>query len=390
MKKKRIIIMSIISLILVLSIATVYAAYTYVRKIKVTNEVGVINVSSQCFYDYSKSTSLTEDNENYYKALKLRNDTVAVIDNITFNTTEEYVLTGDATFVAGKEYYIKTDGVYSKAQVMIDATVPANTYYEHIVYYNSIKAATAYDQSLNEVAVAINNNTNINLVSLGVTIACVIGNDRLDSITINTTNDYRAVLNTDGKGFVILDNELTVDSSKYTEISSSRVKVSATEKKYLKDVSQGDNKIYLSQLGLHFEFKADIAVYVRVRIKQQWNKIRIIGATERKTVGVNELANGQSPFLPSGSEWFAQELWNKDTKEVFSYIYLKNIFTPENPEDIQSYTLNVYEAYYKEIENQNLGAAQEFEDVVVSFDVDIVQANRAKALWGVDPSTFTN
>ena len=49
-----------------------------------------------------------------------------------------------------------------------------------------------------------------------------------------------------------------------------------------------------------------------------------------------------------------------------------------------SYTFQVNEAYFYQVAQST--AYTEFVNVQVSFTVDIVQANRAIALWKVDPS----
>ena len=80
--KKRLIIVAISTLLLLVSIISVFAAYTYNKKVSVDSEVGIIPVKSQCFYDYSKGTTLTSSDDNYGKDLKMRTDTVVVVDNV--------------------------------------------------------------------------------------------------------------------------------------------------------------------------------------------------------------------------------------------------------------------------------------------------------------------
>ena len=45
--------------------------------------------------------------------------------------TWTYALTADATFTAGKRYFMLVDGAYVEAEVTAGASVPANTYYNH-------------------------------------------------------------------------------------------------------------------------------------------------------------------------------------------------------------------------------------------------------------------
>ena len=53
-----------------------------------------------------------------------------------------------------------------------------------------------------------------------------------------------------------------------------------------------------------------------------------------------------------------------------------------------TYTFNVNEAYF--YNSSRTSAFIDYIDVDVSFTIDIVQANRAKALWKVDPSVDFN
>ena len=57
--------------------------------------------------------------------------TTFYIYDITPYITWSYALTTDATFVADKNYYTLSDGVYTLADVTTGETVPADTYYNH-------------------------------------------------------------------------------------------------------------------------------------------------------------------------------------------------------------------------------------------------------------------
>ena len=55
----------------------------------------------------------------------------------------------------------------------------------------------------------------------------------------------------------------------------------------------------------------------------------------------------------------------------------------------KTYTFTINEAYFYQLANVTT-AYSEYVDVELSFTVDIVQANRAKALWKLDPSVEFN
>ncbi len=388
MKKKiRILIVAMSSLLLTMLIATVFAAYTYVKDITLSNKVGVIDIDSKSYYNYAADNTLDEDDDNYKKQSKLRKDTVAVLDGIILSSTSTYVLTGDSIFINGKTYYVQDendDEKYNVADVEVGATVTSDTYYEEVKEYTGIsKVGTCYDSSLTTIETTISTNVitlTVSSTSLTITTTIDSTNGVITEAAITVTGkNYKAVIDADGLGMVIIDTDITSAASGYTEISaSSAITCSASGNKY------SNSNIYLSQLGLHFAFTSEVAVYVRIHIQDAWKRSRVYASSVKENYILKDQVSGQSPFTVSDDDWYYDNKTN--------CVYLKEMYVPTQNADgtypQQAYTFNVNEAYYYNAISTS--AYTEYVDVQVSFTVDVVQANRAKALWGVDPSTIVS
>ena len=224
-------------------------------------------------------------------------------------------------------------------------------------------------------------NLSFSLNDLAISITCQIDSEQgtvtEGEVTVSNKN-YKAVINADGLGLVLIDTDITNSASGYRAVdANSAINCSASENKYAND------SIYLSQLGLHFEFTTELAAYVRIHIQDGWKRTRVYASSERENYILKDQISGKSPFTIGGDNWFYDEKTN--------CIYLKQMFIPTQNADgtyqSQAYTFNVNEAYFYHAISTS--AYTEYIDVQVSFTVDIVQANRAKDLWQFDPSTIS-
>lgn len=377
--KKIITLISISILSCILVIGIVFGAYTFTKNILISNDVGQITINSKEFYKYNKEHSLTTSDANYKKAEKLRTDTVLTVDGIVLSYTSSYSLTQDTVFKDGKTYYTKKeDNNYYAENVTVGASVTAGTYYEETKTYTGINSiATVYNSAFETLTPAISGSTiTITVGTVTCTLVCTLNSDGyISSITSTFTNDadYRTVLDPDGLGFIILDNEKTSDSNYYsTQNANTAITCAASSDKH------NSSNIYLSQLGLHFEFEADIAVYIRIHIQDAWIRTRQYSSGPRINYILKDQVNGNSPFTVSDEDWYYDARTN--------YVYLKEMFVPDELNSGEgSYTFLVNEAYF--YNTLSTAAYTEYADVEVSFTVDIVQANRARILWGIDPST---
>ena len=183
---------------------------------------------------------------------------------------------------------------------------------------------------------------------------------------------------------VIIDEDITHSETGYTSLEAkSKLTCSASKDKYYES-SSSPKKYYLSQLGLQFTFKSEIAVYVRIHIQDAWTRTRAYSSNTKELYVMKDLIGGKSPFSVSGSEWVYDETTN--------YVYLKQMYVPTKDSNgnfvSTTYTFDVNEAYY--YDSTKTSAFTDYIDVDVSFTIDIVQANRAKAKWNVDPSVDFN
>ena len=383
-------------LVLITCIGVVFAAFMFNQVVNMNATIGGIEIESKQYLDYSKYSSVSSTDENYNRKIRLRKDTVAIIDDVILSFTTTYSLTSDTQFKDGKVYYIIVSGNYVIADpadnddYVIGGNVTSNKYYEETKTFTGISSvSTLFNENCTDLVPTINGSV-ITFTNDGVsiTVTCVIDSSLgiIKSATAAATNkDYRCVVDSDGKGLTILDNEITNSANGYTEVSaSSRIICSATQGRYDDpNDNADDNKHYLSQYGFKFTFKTEIPVYVRVHIQDAWSSVKVYSSSVKERYVTKDKVAGKTPFNVTDSAWY----YDEDT----NYIYLKEMYNPnldlDSNGDIQSktYTFNVNEAYFYQL-GAIATAYTEYIDVELSFTVDIVQANRAKALWKIDPS----
>ena len=398
MKKVKVNIMFLIGiLVLSVSIGLVFASFVFNQVVDVEGNIGGVTINSKNYLIYAKTNTYDEDDSNYSKAEKLRNDTVAVIEGIGFNYSSTYNKTTDTTFQKNKTYYLDDgNGNYVAQTVVIGDNTNISNYYEESRTYTGVKEIiNAYDSSFNEITPTINS-TNKKIFTFtvsGVEVTVTLGtitDGAIDSATATATNKhYKAVIGVDGTSMVIIDTDITkTENTGYTKIEinseNSKITCSATENKYLEGLPAGTNKYYLSQLGLQFTFTSEIAVYVRIHIQDAWTRTRKYSSNTKELYVMKDVVGGVSPFSVADEAWYYDNSTN--------YVYLKEMYVPEKDTDgsfkSSTYTFNVNEAYF--YNSSRTSAFIDYIDVDVSFTIDIVQANRAKALWKVDPSVDFN
>lgn len=379
-------------------------------------------VANNATFDQNKNYYSFSDNK--YTKLELTVDTFEPSTNTYYSTsgdfkkaklstgfendTAYYTMSGSGTQADPYKYTLVSSAYNSSTTYYIllkdDDTQVGNSavgLYEYSKSYNDIKTCKAYvvnNKDLNEKDVYINNNSisiknskgsnNVQSETTLITLNCTLDTEngivRSVSLANYGNNDYRATIDYNGLGISVLDNEITnsqtgyeiaVDSEDPTKVLDSII-CSASENKY-----NSEGKIYLSQLGLHFEFQTEIAAYIRIHIQDAWIRTRKFSATNiRQQYIMKDQIEGKSPFAVNDDEWYFDEKEN--------CIYLKNKYVPIQNIDgtypTMEYTFNINEGYYYDVLKSI--SYTDYIDVQVSFIVDIVQANRAYALWGFDPS----
>lgn len=404
----------------------------FVDGYKITDDEDV--QSGKKYYESKTLTSVSADaafdvNFSYYSLSDGKYEKLDLTAD-TFNPSSETYYCTDGDFkkaitssLSGPTFYTRTGeaepykysvatGSYSSSETYYillkdknaEVGTSASGLYEYTKTYDDIKTAKAYAVSGNDL---VEKNVSISSNSITIkeandstliTASCTLDTENgvVSSVTLSNygNNDYRATIDYKGLGIYILDNSITNSASGYEEAKDDENKVldsiicSASETKY-----DSDGKVYLSQLGLHFKFYTEIAVYIRIHIQDAWIRTRKFSATNiRRQYIMKDQIEGKSPFAVNDDEWFFDEKEN--------CIYLKNRYVPEAQKDNsgnpvldangkyiypeKEYTFNINEGYYYDVLKSI--SYTDYIDVQVSFTVDIVQANRAYALWGFDPS----
>lgn len=406
MKKKKLIIFGFI-LTSMLAVGVVFAAFIFQRVVDFSAETGDITIENKYFYNYAYNEDMRVDSvytvngieylieknydapsettfqstKTYYVKGTYVKETVVVGQGIPNNTYYEdkngnYELTGHSVFASGTNYYKKEsdDGYTSTSSITIGNEITSGVYFVLVINYKGItKIRSILDKEKTSKTYTIDE------TKKKITIESCIITCELDSktglVSATTNNEsYYVVINSDKTGFIVLDKSLENNRATITETTT--IRCSATANK------NDSQNIYLNQLGFGFEFTNTIPVYVRIHIQDAWILTKQYSSNKKETYSIKDQISGISPFAITNSNWYYNSTEN--------IAYLKQIVAESEMDKdgnlIPSlFDFNVNQAYFY-IPN-SIAAYTEYMDVQVSFTVDIVQANRAKAVWGIDPST---
>lgn len=370
--KKRIMIISIAAFVMVALCVSVFAAFMFNKKINgKDNTTGDIEIVSKSYYNYAYS-----NNDS------MRVDSICKIDGIEFVTTKKYETPTEEVFQSGKTYYVKNEEneYIAATDISVGNTIDKTKYYVEVISYEEIsKINSVIDKDGNTLKSEIDstkkivveaNDTGANICKITCTIDPTNG---LTAATIDVDN-YYAVISADKTGIVVLDRS---QKNNRTEINQSNNTVicSATANK-------NDTKnIYLNQLGFGFSFTNDIPVYVRIHFQDAWILTKQYSSNKKETYSMKDKISGASPFAINDTDWYYNAAENT--------AYLRTIVNSSKNDSSGNLIANYYEfdvnpAYF--YTPSKIVAYKEYMDVQVSFTVDIVQANRAYEIWGVDPS----
>lgn len=174
------------------------------------------------------------------------------------------------------------------------------------------------------------------------------------------------------------------------DIDSSSIVCYATEKEGYSE--EKDEYFYLNQLGLKFSIAASIDVFVRIHFEDAWILEKTIGGNPLDPQYIRKAAlNASYPFqAPAGNtDWYYDVESNS--------VYYKHVIDSEEETAstdaagnyIHSLAYDVNNSYFYEFgQNEIIANGHQAVLVEVSFTVDVVQANRAYKIWGVDPLTI--
>lgn len=411
--KKRIMIISISAFVMVALCVSVFAAFMFNKKINgKDNTTGDIEINDKWFVDYSDKDDYNLRTDTYYSL-----SSISLIESDSYNLTEDkkfqqtktyyvegtfekativsgstivgvyyedsngrYLQTTDITFLPGKIYYNKSsnNGYTATISVTIGNDITANTYYEKITSYTGVRGAQIYSKNGYTVQIDTINNNNIDIKN---------GDIKFDTLTLNfdssgiksatsTISDAKVIVGNDGISLIVIDKSKVYGTSTKITSDNKTITCSATKDKYT------DDQIYLNQLGLEFEFTNTVAVYVRIHIQDAWILHRVYSSNSKETYSIKDQSQGNSLFYVEDGDWYYDSAENT--------VYMREMVNPEkdnNSYKSKKYRFDVNQAYYYISKNQ-ASAYHEYVDVQVSFYVDIVQANRVKEKWGIDPSTL--
>lgn len=369
--KKRIMIISISAFVMVALCVSVFAAFMFNKKISSENNTtGDIEIVSKSYYNYAYS-----NNDS------MRVDSICKIDGIEFATTKKYETPTEEVFQSGKTYYVKNEEneYIAATDISVGNTIDKTKYYVEVISYEEIsKINSVIDKDGNTLKSEIDSTKKIvvetNDTGENIKITCTIDpTNGLTAATIDVDN-YYAVISADKTGIVVLDRS---KKNKRNEIdqSNNTVICSATANK-------NDTKnIYLNQLGFGFSFTNDIPVYVRIHFQDAWILTKQYSSNKKETYSMKDKISGASPFAINDTDWYYNAAENT--------AYLRTIVNSSKNDSSGNLIANYYEfdvnpAYF--YTPSKIVAYKEYMDVQVSFTVDIVQANRAYEIWGVDPS----
>ncbi len=373
----KLIIMAVAAVVLITLGIVTYAAFSY-KKTIVSEDVtvGDVTINNKSFVTYAKYSSETyEDSQEYYRKLKLRTDSLAYVEGITISSS--YTQASISAFSTGVTYYTydSETSTYTKVDTETESYTQGTTYYTRT---DTLSAKTAYDSTGTLLTATVSSNvitlTNSSSVTVEI-LTLTITDEIITAVTLNDTTNHRYVIGSDGLSVYVF----TKDAGTYATASTGdSITCYASERK------KNDSRIdytapYLNQLGLVFNFTVKIPVYVRIHIQDAWISTQFLSSkSERIRYISKDKISGSSPFSVTDSDW----VYDADA----NIAYYKGIFSPvvdaNGDFKAQEYIFNVNEGYfYHDTSSQ---AASKVTTVQVSFTVDIVQANRAEALWGVD------
>jgi len=166
-------------------------------------------------------------------------------------------------------------------------------------------------------------------------------------------------------------NQNVIDEENGINISQGKITSYASKK-----LGYSDDLPYthLNQLGIKAVFKAEVDVYVRLRVQDAWKSRKIY---KNGNISTNSIVKGNAISTALSSD----ENWKYDA--ITGYIYYKTMV--ESSSDEITIEFDFPSDYYYPV-----GTASYRESVIVdlSFKVDIVQAHRASSKWGFDVEDY--
>ena len=363
--------------VLVANIFIVYAAFRFSKTVEEDDSIiGGVEINSRSIVSYQQEYTVPDSsagfNAEFFRKCKLRTDSVCNVEGLR--------VTKDANDNV-KVSASRATAYNSKNAVVTAATIANDTKLQ--------LTSTTTDASF-DMVLSFTFNTPANesptiatatIDSGGSNYEVVVGMDGLSLFIFDKTTGKKQITNT-----------IDLDSSESDKIEA----YASVRNKYYQKIydAGGYGMPYLGQIALQFEITPEIPVYVRIHIQDQWESERFTTDSEStKTIISKDKVDGKSPFAVADPNWCYDESKNiaylKTVVTPSKYVSTDTIPTGKAVGDYKSIT-NTFDVskgyFYNDTSSQ---ARSTITKVKVSFTIDVVQANRVEALWGIDPTSLS-
>ena len=363
--------------VLVANIFIVYAAFRFSKTVEEDDSIiGGVEINSRSIVSYQQEYTVPDSsagfNAEFFRKCKLRTDSVCNVEGLR--------VTKDANDNV-KVSASRATAYNSKNAVVTAATIANDTKLQ--------LTSTTTDASF-DMVLSFTFNTPANesptiatatIDSGGSNYEVVVGMDGLSLFIFDKTTGKKQITNT-----------IDLDSSESDKIEA----YASVRNKYYQKIydAGGYGMPYLGQIALQFEITPEIPVYVRIHIQDQWESERFTTDSEStKTIISKDKVDGKSPFAVADPNWYYDESKNiaylKTVVTPSKYVSTDTIPTGKAVGDYKSIT-NTFDVskgyFYNDTSSQ---ARSTITKVKVSFTIDVVQANRVEALWGIDPTSLS-
>lgn len=431
MKKKLIIILSI-SIVLVLGSILAFAAFVFTSTVNTTSTTGDITIEKEGYVSYALNSSLNRSDydsvEFFQAALKERaGGSVVDTEGVDFKSSYQYyytrVVNEALSYSLGTIYYIKDDTnnyVYAGNITSFDENLTYYTItYTKVTSANYIETPTQvvdldnFDSSKAYYKLEGGNYVYQNISSFAggntyYTCKYTLNSSQEDKNyyrlgheydpNASTYQGYYVLYGIDSAGYGLFREATSfVNGTKYYKISYSPTTLTAdalindpnsnnvgvscvntygTER--TGSLAETGSYLYLNQVGFEFEISTKIACYVRIKFRDAWISSRLYKGNSTPTVRYTskQTISGRSPFYVEDENWYF------DT--VNNVAYLKTYM--EARDESYKYSFNLNPNYFYHTFSNSY---TERMIIQVSYSLELIQANRAKTVWGIDPSEIS-
>lgn len=432
MKKRNLIIFISSAIFLLLVGVSVYAAFVYNMTVTSNNVSGNIVIPEPKYISYAinQDASRTDftNKEDFQAVLKERAGGSEVdTEAVDFKSSYQYyyirTITEATSYSSGTNYFIKDDTnnyVYRN----IESFLEGETYYT--ITYNQVSSANYI-----ETATQVSNLNNFdsskayykleggNYVYQNITqfennqtyYTCKytyntqaedknyyrLGHQYDSTVTSSnfSDNDYYILSERDSAGYGLFTKATSfVSGTRYYKIiyvpseAQTSGLISDTNSEYnglacvntygterTGSRAETENHMYLNQVGFEFSIQTNIACYVRIKFRDAWVSSKLYAGSSTPLVRYTHKDtsfSGRTPFYVNDENWYF------DSRD--NVAYLRTYITPRDKS--YSYSFNINPSYFYVVNSRTF---EERMIVQVSYSVEVIQANRAKAVWNVDP-----